>query len=115
MPATSILEITLVVADVDRSAAFYRALGISLFDYAEFGEIHHFDGVIGQTALQLWPAGTQPVGKVQLGFRVTDIIDTIAAALTELGVEYERPMRRRLRTTDPDGNRVHVSEIVHGR
>jgi catechol 2,3-dioxygenase-like lactoylglutathione lyase family enzyme len=111
MPATSIMEITLVVADVDRSAAFYRALGIPLFDYAEFGEVHHFDGVIGQTALQLWPAGAQPVSRVQLGFRVTDI-DAIAAALTDLGIDYERPMRRRLRTRDPDGNPVHMSEIV---
>ncbi|MCP9274041.1 VOC family protein [Mycolicibacterium arenosum] len=110
MSTESFLEVTLYVADVRRSAAFYRAAGIPLFD-REDGMRFHVDGGIGVTALQLYPAVVKPVSSVQLGFRVTDI-GILVSALTEIGADFETPGPRRLTTQDPDGNRVHFSEIV---
>lgn len=87
MPTHSLLELTLFVSDVDESAAFYGAIGITLFNYDQPGRPHFVDGHIGGTgaALQLFPAGDRPITKVQLGFRVTDVA-AVAGELTRLGV-----------------------------
>lgn len=113
MPTRSLLELTLFVTDVDESAAFYRAIGIELFDDDQPGRPHLVDGQIGKTGavLQLFPAGNRPITRVQLGFVVTDIA-TIAAELTGLGIEYEIPGARRLRARDPNGNRVHLTDVI---
>lgn len=111
VPTESLLEVTLFVADVRQSAVFYRAIGLELLDNEEDGEPYHVDGGIGETAVQLWPAKTLPVSRIQLGFRTRDL-GVVADALIELGVEFETPSRRRLRTRDPDGNPVHLSEIA---
>lgn len=116
MPTHSLLELTLFVADVDESATFYRAIGMTLFNDDQPGRPHIVDGHIGETGavLQHFPAGAKPIAKVQLGFRVTDIA-SVAVELARLGVAYEIPGVRRLRTTDPDGNRVHLTDIIDSR
>ena len=107
----SLLELTLFVRDVDISARFYRALGFTLFDVDEPGHPHHVDGGLGRHAgFQLFPAGSKPVTRVQLGFHVADRA-TIAAELDRLNISYELPMIRRLTTRDPDCNRVHLTEV----
>ncbi|MGV0066279.1 VOC family protein [Mycobacterium colombiense] len=113
MATHSLLELTLFVIDVDESAAFYRTIGIQLFDDDQPSRPHLVDGQIGKTGpvLQLFPAGNRPVTRVQLGFVVTDVA-AVAAELTRLGIEYEIPGVRRLRTTDPNGNRVHLTDVI---
>lgn len=113
VPTHSLLELTLFVSDVDESAAFYRAMGVTLFNDDQPGRPHVVDGLIGRTGavLQLFPAGERPSTKVQLGFRVSDVA-AVAAALARLGVGYEIPGVRRLRTTDPNGNRVHLTDVI---
>ncbi|OBF65971.1 hypothetical protein A5753_07485 [Mycobacterium sp. 852002-51971_SCH5477799-a] len=109
----SLLELTLLVNDVEESAAFSRAIGIALFNDDPQGRPQSADGHIGKTStvLQLFPAGNRPTTRVQLGFRVTDVA-TVAAELTRLGIEYEIPGVRRLRTRDPNGNRVHLTDVI---
>ena len=46
----SLLELTLFVSDVDKSAEFFRALGLKLFDVDEPGHPHMVDGGIGRSA-----------------------------------------------------------------
>ena len=62
----NLLELTLFVSDVDASAEFYRACGISLFDNGQRAR-HYVDGGIGDCVLQLFPAGEQMISRVQLG------------------------------------------------
>lgn len=75
MSTHSLLELTLFVRDVDDSAAFYRAVGITLFNDDHRGRPHVVDGHTGETGpvLQLFPAGNRPITRVQLGFIVTDV------------------------------------------
>ena len=73
MNGPSLLELTLFVADVDRSFAFYTALGVDLFLVEEPGHPRHYDGALGNTAVQIYPADDRPATTVQLGFRVPDI------------------------------------------
>ncbi|MFN8228338.1 MAG: VOC family protein [Mycobacterium sp.] len=110
MNGPSLLELTLFVADVDRSFAFYTALGVDLFLVEEPGHPRHYDGALGNTAVQIYPADDRPATTVQLGFRVPDIA-AIAHRLDGVGVLYELPLRHRLTTRDPDGNRVHLSQL----
>ncbi len=111
MTAHSVLEVTLVVRDVDASAAHFRALGLSLFSIDEPGHQHHYEGGVGHTVLQLFPAMGRPVSRVQSGFRVINIAE-VAARFDELGTHYELPVPMRLRTYDPDGNRIHLSQVI---
>ena len=46
----SLLELTLFVSDVDKSAEFFRALGLKLFDVDDPGHPHMVDGGIGRSA-----------------------------------------------------------------
>ncbi|KRQ73308.1 hypothetical protein AOT83_01185 [Mycobacteroides sp. H001] len=108
--AHSLLEVTLFVSDPNRSAEFYRALGITLFENCEPGCPTHYDGGVGEVVLQLWPSLERPISKVQLGLRATDI-GAVSLALDGLGIGYELPGPRRLRAFDPDGNRVHLSDV----
>ncbi|BBX01959.1 VOC family protein [Mycolicibacterium moriokaense] len=110
MTAHSILEVTLFVRDVDVSAAFYRALGVGLFSVDEPSHPHHFDGAVGNTILQLFPSLGAAGTRLQLGFRVTNIAD-VTVRLDELGAQYALPGPMRLRTRDPDGNQVHLSQV----
>jgi catechol 2,3-dioxygenase-like lactoylglutathione lyase family enzyme len=108
----SLLELTLFVSDVDKSAEFYRALGLKLFDAAEPGHPHMVGGGIGHNAgFQLFPAGSTPVTRVQLGLYVADLA-IVTPELDRLNISYELPMTRRLTTKDPDGNRVHLTEVA---
>ena len=109
MTANSFLELTLFVSDVDRSAGFYRALGLNLSIVDEPGHPHHYEGGVRGTCLQIYPADSRAVTRVQLGLRVVSIED-VAARFDELGTPYELPLPKRLVTRDPDGNRVHLSE-----
>lgn len=113
MPTHSLLELTLLVSDVDESAAFYRAIGITLFNDDQPGRPHLADGHVGETGtvLQLFPAGNKAITRVQLGFRVTNIA-AVAAELMRLDIEYETPGVRRLRTMDANGNRVHLTDVI---
>lgn len=106
----SFLEVTLFVADVARSTEFYDAIGLGMFEYHFDDMPYHADGGAGVTALQLIPAGANPISRVQLGFRVRDV-GALAEKLTAIDADIEIPGPRRLRTRDPDGNRVHFSEI----
>lgn len=50
MDLPSLLALTLIVGDVDKSAECYRALGFTLFDADEPGWQHMLDGSIGRDA-----------------------------------------------------------------
>jgi hypothetical protein len=114
MTARSFLEVTLFVADVDQSADFYRAIGVTLFPVDELEYPHHFDGGIGTTVLQLWPANDRPVTRVQLGFRVRSIAE-VSRRLADLGIEHNLTGPMVLQTVDPDGSRIHLVQIRNRR
>jgi catechol 2,3-dioxygenase-like lactoylglutathione lyase family enzyme len=109
--AHSLLEVTLFVRDVDASAAFYRALGVGLFSVTgEPRSPYYYEGSVGDVAVQIYPAGAGPITRVQLAFRGTSI-DEVEKRLEAQGTPYESPVPKTLSTYDPDGNRVHMSEV----
>lgn len=110
LTSLSLLELTIFVARIDQSVRFYRALGLNLFEVHELGHPRHFEGGIGDAAVQIFPALGDPATRVQIGLRVSST-DHVAARLRSAGFDFVRLGPRRLRTVDPDGNRVHVTDV----
>ena len=108
MTVGSFLEVSLFVADVDRSATFYEAIGIELFNDDEPGYVRNFEGVIADTTVQLFQSSERrPITHVQLGFRVSDLAAAVRR-LDDLGVEWQSAISDYVITKDPDGNIVSL-------
>ncbi|WIM88100.1 VOC family protein [Candidatus Mycobacterium wuenschmannii] len=107
--ASALMQVSLLVSDLDSAADFYRALGLSFAFVEESGRTRYAECVADSVAIILYPRGAENATRIALGFRVDDI-DDVSAALTHLSVRFEQPLPHFLRTTDPDGNRVHVSQ-----
>lgn len=130
MPPPVLDQLNLVVRDMDRAIAFYRALGMALPDDAiwrtESGA-HHvvmrmpdgFELALDSHALaETYNAGWQPVAgsgsRAVVGFRLADAeaVDATYASLTALGHEGVQPPyytfwgSRYAIVADPDGNHV---------
>ena len=130
MPPPVLDQLNLVVRDMDRAIAFYRALGMALPDDAiwrtESGA-HHvvmrmpdgFELALDSYALaETYNAGWQPVAgsgsRAVVGFRLADAkaVDATYASLTALGHEGVQPPyytfwgSRYAIVADPDGNHV---------
>jgi catechol 2,3-dioxygenase-like lactoylglutathione lyase family enzyme len=111
MPAQMTYAIRFV-ADMDQSVRFYRdTLGLALkFQSPQWSEF-----ATGQTTLALHPASPQnPAGKVQLGFRVSDL-QAFYAELSSQGVIFSRPPELEgnsivARFLDTEGIECSVSE-----
>lgn len=121
-PAKSCVDIGLIVADIDRSLAFYRdLLGLEKLEEVPlwFGTMHrlHF----GDSHVKLIDPkerpGPGPIGLERaLGFRYLTFqvnnLDDICAACERAGVPFEVPPRelkpglRLAMVRDPDGNVV---------
>jgi catechol 2,3-dioxygenase-like lactoylglutathione lyase family enzyme len=100
------LELTLFVSDVDRSAAFWRALGFQVEPCPPT-----MDVFVGDLTVQLFPSNAkQPTSRVQLGFQVPDL-DATTRDLTEAGFPCEPLRYQRIMVNDPDGNTVHLGQL----
>lgn len=103
IPPTPLLELTLFVADIHCTRAFFEALGFSTYTCEDTVDV-----AMGGTVMQLFAANaTHPATRLQLGLRVPDLT-AVQEGLTRLGHPWEPLGGQRLQTRDPDGNRVHV-------
>lgn len=80
-------------SDVEKSAQFYRALGLPMIREQHGGPIH-YSATVGSTVLELYPAGDSR-GRVRLALQVP-----VPAHQSNLSMTTSR---------DPDGNTVEVS------
>lgn len=102
-------QVTLGVTDLDRSVAFYGALGLEQIvsdkDYARFACPD------GESTLSLERVDGVPPSATTVFFECEDL-DATVSALEEAGVRFEhRPVDqpwlwREARLRDPDGNRL---------
>lgn len=103
------------VADVDSSARFYAALGLTAGDGSRSGNWTELAGSGGVLALHTTRTsqGDQP-GHVELSFESEEPLDVVAGRLSAAGFEPEaivdENFGRSLRIPDPDGVMVQVNE-----
>ena len=101
------------VADIERAAAFYRAIGLTFERHAHGSGPEHLAAETAGGVFELYPATpSQPVDpSTRTGFAVTDVDATLASIGTPPAAAKASPWGRRAVVTDPDGHRV---ELVSG-
>lgn len=101
------------VADLERAAAFYRAIGLTFERHAHGSGLEHLAAETAGGVFELYPATpSQPVdASTRIGFAVTDVDATLASlggVGTPPGGAKASPWGRRAVVTDPDGHRVEL-------
>jgi predicted enzyme related to lactoylglutathione lyase len=117
--------LVLYAADLERTGAFYRALGIELREEKFAGGPAFLSGDIGGVQLVIDPAtdaarsgGRWTGGATQISFAVDRVEDAMATALRAGGSQDLRPeltpFGRRGIVLDPDGRPVEFLEPEEG-
>lgn len=106
--------VVLYMSDVERSRRFYGLVGAEFAPEQHGHGPEHYSAVLGSVVFELYPRGDRPATRARVGFRVDDLDETVARLRAE-GFVVERGSeaaitRRRAVATDPDGNKVELSE-----
>jgi lactoylglutathione lyase len=110
-------------SNLEKSLAFYQAIGLSFAQEQHGSGPLHYAYEIGRTVMELYPGepGTAPErksgGATMLGFSVAALDETLKK-LADLGFSPTAPPKdsawgRRAVVLDPDGRAVEISEPKH--
>jgi hypothetical protein len=105
------------VADLERAANLYRALGLPLVRERHGTGPEHYSADIQGTILELYPRqpGSEGTTQVRLGFAVDDLekaVDSIQAAGGRIvSPAQASPWGRRAVIEDIDGHRIECVEL----
>ncbi len=115
-------RVTLIVLraqDVERTLAFYRALGLTFAQEKHGSGAVHYSSTLGETVIEIYPGkpGPEPdrraPGATMIGFAVVSL-DGVLAAVRALGsTVVTKPKQgdsRRAVVEDPDGRAVEITE-----
>jgi predicted enzyme related to lactoylglutathione lyase len=115
--------LVLRAANLEKSLAFYGAVGLTFTQEQHGSGPVHFACELGSTVIELYPGepGTAPErksgGATMLGLTVPDLDETLIA-LADLGFSptaapKDSAWGRRAVVLDPDGRAVEISEPKH--
>ena len=116
MSDVSLNLVVISSADVQRSLAFYEAIGV-VFTREQHGKgPEHFSASLHGLVFEIYPqaANSGLIGPARIGFQVASVDDTVVK-LRQLGAEVasepkESRWGRRAVLRDPDGHRIEISE-----
>lgn len=118
MPDVQLNLVVIRAADLERSARFYRRLGLDFISHRHGSGPEHLAAEMGGMVFEIYPRRSEEntPGGLRLGFRVTSL-EAILAALTEAGAPLvsaakDSPWGRRAVVDDPDGYRVELTEAI---
>lgn len=106
----SITLIVLRCRDLPASRHFYEALGIAFTADRHGTGPDHWSGRIGETVLELYPAGAAAPSIGRLGFRIDDV-ETATSAVLAAGGRIDRAFdaaRGSSVVVDPDGTKIEL-------
>lgn len=114
-PEISMSLLVLRSPDIERTAQFYRLLGVHFERERHGGGPEHFAGQVGSVVFEIYPQGegADTVG-VRLGFQVASVDAAVEAARQNSETVLASPRRSRWGycavLADPDGRRVEIGE-----
>lgn len=110
----SLEYVVLRCSDLERSRAFYAALGLVLVPERHGSGAAHFACTLGAFVLELYPAGEKAPSSVRIGLRVASIEASVENARL-VGGDVVRVSSgaspRSALVRDPDGNDIALSEF----
>ena len=113
--------VVLRVADIDRSAAFYRLLGLEFTKHAHGSGPPHYASDSGGLVFEPYPAtpGQPASASTRIGFAVAGIDEAVAKLAAAPGASLITPPKdsewgRRAVVADPDGHRIELLESAGG-
>ncbi|MEO8612695.1 MAG: VOC family protein [Chloroflexota bacterium] len=112
--------LVLRASDLEKSLAFYRAIGLTFTQEQHGSGPVHYSCAIGGTVMEIYPGepGAAPErksgGATMIGFSI-QVLDETLKALSDLGFWPANPPKdsawgRRVVVTDPDGRAVELNE-----
>jgi catechol 2,3-dioxygenase-like lactoylglutathione lyase family enzyme len=108
--------VVLRVADLERSAAFYRILGLIFTKHRHGTGPEHYACDMSGTVFELYPRRDESdsTSRTRLGFKISNLDQTLVA-LEQAGAKIisppkDSPFGRRAVVDDPDGHRVELSQ-----
>jgi len=117
------VEINIVViraANIDRSAQFYRLLGLDFTKHRHGKGPEHYASETGPVVFEIYPRqdGNKGSSGLRIGFQVASVDEAITA-LEDAGAAIispakDSPWGRRAVVDDPDGYRVELTQPVQG-
>ena len=120
MGNATISLLVLRTAQMDKSLAFYRALGLIFVEEKHGSGPVHYSTQIGSIVMEIYPGeAAAPInskggGATMIGLRV-DSVDSVLAGIQTLGAQVltapsDSPWGRRAVVLDPDGRAVELSQ-----
>jgi catechol 2,3-dioxygenase-like lactoylglutathione lyase family enzyme len=97
---------------LERSRAFYEALGLKLMPEKHGAGPPHYSARVGGTVLEFYPDASGSTRGLRLGLRLTDLAGAVSA-LAEIGF-VPRPGST-MTIDDPDGHRIELSPALSNR
>lgn len=114
MPATALNLVVIRSPDIDKSAAFYSALGMTFSKHSHGTGPEHYASEEGGVTFEIYPEAdsTSATTATRLGFKVTDL-DSLLPILVERGGRIASPAKdsawgRRAVMVDPTGHKVEL-------
>jgi lactoylglutathione lyase len=114
MNEPSLHLVVLRCADIERSHAFYTALGLSLVPEQHDGGPRHYSCTMGEVLLELYPLGKgRPTAGARIGLSVSNVREVVAAVRAAqvgevLGVAEQGLLSAVVQ--DPDGHKVELNQ-----
>ncbi len=113
MTSASLSLLVLRCRDLERSLAFYSALGLTFArEQHGAGVVHHAATLEGDVVLELYPLrGDELPSPIRLGLRLVDVRGAIDAlvALGLVSSPTEARSSGRVVVVDPDGNALELT------
>lgn len=115
----SSVQLNLVViraADIDRSAEFYRLLGLDFIKHRHGVGPEHYAAELGTMVFEVYPRQNAGGGSsaLRVGFQVGSVDATVAvlegAGARIVSAPKDSPWGRRAVVDDPDGHRVELTQ-----
>jgi len=117
------VQINLVViraADMERSAQFYRLLGLDFTKHRHGKGPEHYASENGPVIFEIYPCQdeTETSSGLRIGFQLASVDEAVAALQDAEAVivspPKDSPWGRRAVVDDPDGYRVELTQPVEG-
>lgn len=115
MESPKLSLLVLYTNNIEATRDFYAAIGLSFHDEQHGKGPRHYAATLAGTVFEIYPQqGAELIGNLRLGFDVQSLDQTLTTIrrrnVTVLSEPRDSPWGRRAVVSDPNGNRVELTQ-----